>query len=129
MAGLALPFLLRDAGYETIVLKAPPTGSAESLLLGVDLLLVSPDLDDERRKEGLVALESTGTGPRVPFLALDPGVEDGLFAEEGAGSSWPVEIGSLERAIATTPGRGAQGGPTNIANPAGGAPPALEPAR
>ena len=47
VAGLALSFLLRDAGYATIILKAPPTGPADDLLRDVDLLLVSPDLDDE----------------------------------------------------------------------------------
>ena len=47
MAGLALSFLMRDAGYATIILKAPPTGPADDLLRDVDLLLVSPDLDDE----------------------------------------------------------------------------------
>jgi hypothetical protein len=117
VAGLALTFLLKDAGYETIVLKSPPTGPTEDLLRDVDLLVVSPDLDDQRRREGLTALE--GTGPRVPVLTLGPGVEDRLFAAEAAGSSWPVEIGGLARAIEAALRDGAQCRPAVAANPTG----------
>jgi hypothetical protein len=129
VAGLALALQLRGAGYETVILMAPPTSLAEILLRDVDLLLVSPDLDHDRRREGLAALEGTGIGVRVPVLTLGPDVEDGLFAEQASDSSWPVEIGSLERAIVTTLGPGAQGGPATIASPAGETPPALAPAR
>ena len=129
VAGLALSLQLRGAGYETVIIKAPPTGRAEILLRDVDLLLVSPDLDHDRRREALAALEGTGIGARVPVLTLGPDVEDGPFAEEASGSSWPVEICSLERTIATTLGPGAQDGPASIANPIGKAPPALTPAR
>lgn len=66
VAGLALSFLLRGAGYETIILKAPPTGRAEVLLRDVDLLLLSPDLDGERREGSLSILRSTATRMRIP---------------------------------------------------------------
>ena len=115
VAGLALSFLLRGAGYETIVLKAPPP---RNLFRDVDLLLVSPDLDDGRRTGSLTALGSTGTGPRIPVLTLGPVVEDGLFTTEAAGSSWPVEIGGLVRAIEATLRDGAESGPAIVASPA-----------
>ena len=129
VAGLALSLQLRGAGYETVIIKAPPTGRAEILLRDVDLLLVSPDLDHDRRREALAALEGTGIGVRVPVLTLGPDIEDGLFAVQASGSSWPVETGSLERKIATTLSRSAQGGSARIANPVGEPPQALALAR
>jgi hypothetical protein len=118
VAGLALSFLLRDAGYDTIILKVPPAGPAEELLRDVDLLLVSPDLDDRRRTGSLTALGGTGTGPRIPVLTLGPVVKDGLFATEAAGPSWPVEIGGLVQAIEATLRDGAESGPAIVASPA-----------
>ena len=99
VAGLALSFLLRGAGYETIILKAPPPGD---MLRDVNLLLVSPDLDDGRRKESLAILRGNKEGPRIPVLTFSATVEENVFAEDPAGSSWPVEIGGLVRAIETT---------------------------
>jgi hypothetical protein len=116
VAGLALSFLLRSAGYDTIVLKAPPPGD---LLRDVDLLLVSPDLDGERRKGSLATLKDTEEGPRIPVLTFSATVEENVFAGEAAGSSWPVEIGGLARAIETTLRGEAEIGPAFVANPVG----------
>ena len=115
-----MSFLLRGAGYGTIILKAPPTGPAEDLLRDVDLLLVSPDLGDERRRESLSILRGTEEGPRIPVLAFGYAVEKRLFAEEVAGSSWPVEIAGLAREIeATLVGEPETGAPI-VANPVSG---------
>jgi hypothetical protein len=116
VAGLALSFLLRDAGYEAIILKAPP---ARDLLRDVDLLLVSPDLDDERRKGSLAILRGDDEGPCVPVLAFNATVEENVFAEEASGSSWPVEIGRLARAIEAALGGEEEIGPAIVANPVG----------
>jgi hypothetical protein len=116
VAGLALSFLLRGAGYETIVLKAPPP---RDLYRNVDLLLVSPDLDGERRKGSLATLKNTEEGPRIPVLTFSATVEENVFAEEAAGSSWPVEIEGLARAIETTLRDDAGIGPDFVANPVG----------
>ena len=116
VAGLALSFLLRGAGYDTIVLKAPPP---RDLFRDVDLLLVSPDLDHERRKESLAIIRGNKEGPRIPVLTFSATVEENVFAEEAAGSSWPVEIGGLTRAIETILSDNAGIGPTNVANPVG----------
>ena len=116
VAGLALSFLLRGAGYGTIVLKAPPP---RDLFRDVDLLLVSPDLDGERRKGSLATLKNTEEGPRIPVLTFSATVEENVFAEEAAGSSWPVEIGGLARAIETTLRGDAEIGPAIVANPVG----------
>jgi hypothetical protein len=116
VAGLALSLLLRGAGYETIVLKAPPPGD---LLKDVDLLLVSPDLDHERRKEDLAIIRGNKVGQPIPVLTFSATIEENVFAEEAAGSSWPVEIGRLARAIETTLRDDAGIGPNNVANPVG----------
>jgi hypothetical protein len=119
VAGLALSFLLKGAGYGTIILKAPPTGPAEDLLRSVDLLLVSPDLDVERREDSLSILRGTATRMRIPVLTFSSAVAESLFAED-AGSSWPVEIAGLAREIeATLVGEPETGAPT-VANPVGG---------
>jgi hypothetical protein len=116
VAGHALSLLLRGAGYETVILKAPPPGD---LARDVDLLLVSPDLDDERRKESLAILRGNKEGPRVPVLTFSAAVKENVFAEEAAGSSWPVEIGGLARVIETTLSGDAESRPAIIANPVG----------
>ena len=116
VAGLALSFLLRGAGYAAIILKAPP---ARDLLRKVDLLLVSPDLDDERRKGSLATLRGNKVGPRIPVLTFSATVEENVFAEEAAGSSWPVEIGLLARAIETTLRGDAESESAIVANPVG----------
>jgi hypothetical protein len=119
VAGLALSFLLRDAGYDTIILKVPPAGPAEELLRDVDLLLVSPDLDGERRKGSLTILRGNKADPRIPVLAFSAAVEEKVFAEDPAGSPWPVEIGKLARAIETTLRGDAESGSAMVANPVG----------
>jgi hypothetical protein len=116
VAGLALSFLLRGAGYETIILKAVPPGDLSG---DVDLLLVSPGLDDERRKGSLAILRSNKEGSRIPVLAFSATVEENVFAEDPAGSSWPVEIGGLARAIEATLRGDAEIGPAMVANPVG----------
>ena len=116
VAGLALSFLLRGAGYAAIVLKAPPP---RDLLRDVDLLLVSPDLDHERRKESFAIIRGNKVGSRIPVLTFSATIEENVFAEEAAGPSWPVEIGGLARAIETTLRGDAEIGPAIVANPVG----------
>jgi hypothetical protein len=99
VADHALSLLLQGAGYETIILKTPPTGPAGNLPGPVDLLLVSPGLRNERRKKILAALRGSGRMLRIPVLAFSPAIEEGLFGAESSGATWPVEIGGLARAI------------------------------
>jgi hypothetical protein len=117
VAGLALSFLLGDIGYETIILKAPPTGP-EELLRDVNLLLVAPGLRKEQRDASLAILRGTEEGLRVPVFAFGPAVEESVFAED-AGSSWPVAIGNLARAIEAALGGEPEIGPAVSANPVG----------
>lgn len=116
VAGLALSFLLEGAGYETIILKA---ALRRGLPGEADLLLVSPDLDHGQRKESLAALREDDGTLRVPLLTFSASVEENVFTEQAVGSSWPVEVGGLVRAIEAILGGNAEGGPTVAANPVG----------
>jgi hypothetical protein len=116
VAGHALSFLLRGAGYEAVILKAPP---ARDLLRKVDLLLVSPDLDHERRKGSFAILKGDDEALGIPVLTFSATIEENVFTEEGAGSFWPVEIGGLARAIETTLRGDAEMGPAFVAKPFG----------
>ena len=120
VAGLALSFLLKGAGYKTVILKAPPP---RDLLGDVDLLLVSPDLDYKRRKESFAILRGNKEDPHIPVLTFNATVEENVFTEEAAGSSWPVDIEGLARAIETTLRGDAEKGPAIVATPVGEAAP------
>ena len=85
----------------------------------MDLLLVSPDLDGERRKASLAILRGNKAGKRIPVLTFSSTVEENVFAEEAAGSSWPVEIGGLARAIEAALRGEAEIGPAIVANSVG----------
>jgi hypothetical protein len=119
VAGLALSLLLKSVSYKTIVLKAPPAGPAEDLLHDVDLLLVSPDLDHERRNESLSILRGTKSVRRIPVLAFSSAVEKSLFAEDAA-PSWPVEIAGLARDIELALVGEPETGAAFVTNPVGG---------
>ncbi|CAN5807281.1 hypothetical protein BH18ACT11_BH18ACT11_13570 [soil metagenome] len=116
VSGLALSFLLRGVGYETKILKASPAGP-EDLTEAVDLLLISPGLGDERRGEILAALRGTEGRLHVPVLAFSSAIEEGLFGDEAAGVTWPVEIGVLVREIEASLGGVAEIGPAIVTNP------------
>jgi hypothetical protein len=99
VAGHALSLLLKGAGYETIILKNPPMGLAGNLPGDVDLLLVSPGMRKEQREKILAALRGSEQMLRIPVLAFSSAIEEGLFATESSGTTWPVDIGGLARAI------------------------------
>jgi hypothetical protein len=110
VAGHALSLLLKGAGYETTILKAPPTGSAAASFEDLDLLLVSPGLDDKRREKILATLRESERLLRMPVLAFSSAIEEGIFGAERSGATWPVEIGGLARAIEAALGGKVEGG-------------------
>jgi len=85
VTGVALSLLLKSVSYKTVILKAPPANPAEDLLHDVDLLLVSPALDYERRNESLSILRGTEEGLRIPVLAFGTAVETRLSPHPRAG--------------------------------------------
>lgn len=121
VAGHALSLLLKGAGYETTILKTPPTGSAAASFEDLDLLLVSPGLGDKRREKILATLRGSERLLRIPVLAFSSAIEEGLFGAESSGATWPVEVGALARAIEAALGGKGQIGPVVVANPVGDA--------
>jgi hypothetical protein len=119
VAGHALSLLLKGAGYETIILKTPPTGPEGNLPGAADLLLVSPGLLSERRETILAALRRSGRKLHIPVLAFSSAIEEGLFGAESSGATWPVEFGGLAHAIEAALGGKAEIGPAIVANPIG----------
>lgn len=99
VVGHALTLLLAGVGYETRTLEAPPTGLAEDLLGGADLLLVSPGLSDERRVESLAILGGVEQRIRIPVIELASAVEEALFTDEAGRVPWPTSIHRLAREI------------------------------
>jgi hypothetical protein len=116
VAGLALSLLLKGAGYKTVILRAPPELSTDPLG-DVDLLLVAPGLGGRRREKSLAALRGAEGRLRVPVLTFTSTIEEGLFGDEAAGVTWPVEVGGLIRGIEATIGGETETGPAMVANP------------
>ena len=102
VVGHAIALLLEGIGYETKTLEAPPTGVLNDLLAGVDLLLVSPGLSDERRVESLAVLGGVEEKIRVPVIELTSTVREGLFADRAGRMPWPTSIQALAREIEAT---------------------------
>jgi len=120
VADHALSLPLKGAGYETTILKAPPTGAADVLLDGLDLLLVSPGLRNERREKILAALRGSERRMRIPVISFSSAIEEGLFGEEDSGATWPVDIGGLARPIEVALAGKAEVGQSLVANPVDG---------
>lgn len=99
MVGHALALLIAGVGYETKTLEAPPTGVLKDLLAGVDLLLVSPGIRDERRVESLAILGGDEEKIRVPVIELTSAAEEGLFTDGAGRVPWPTSIQALAREI------------------------------
>ncbi len=93
-----LGLLLAGAGYEARALGATAVLDAPSALLaGVDLVLLVPGLDDERKGELVGAIEGGSATAAVPVL----GLSSVLRADPGLPWPWNVEalVGAIERAV------------------------------
>ena len=82
--------LLKDAGYNTKLLEAYPTGPTDELLDGVDVLLLSPYLDADLCEAFLDAMRSTpeAAHKRVPVLSLSVPLVMALLDELSVNVSW-----------------------------------------
>jgi hypothetical protein len=111
VVGSALCALLGDHGYRINPLDAHPTGVADELLEGADLLLLAPRLDKGASETFLGAM-GKGAPQRadVPVIALSTAVEEGLPEKEGViRVPWPRETKALvERIEAALAGEGTE---------------------
>src|SRR5215211_5043141 len=79
VVGSAICALLEAHGYRTAPIDAYPTGIADELLEGADLLLLAPRLDEGAREAFLGAMGRTvPQRARMPVIALSTAVEEGL---------------------------------------------------
>ena len=81
--------LLKDAGYDTRLLEAYPTGFRNELLSSEDVLLLSPYLDTDVRWTFLEAMMSTPeAAQRIPVLSLSVPLLMALQDELSVNVSW-----------------------------------------
>ena len=98
LVGRALELLLESAGYKVRLLEEPEAFEDRDLLAGVDVLLLGRGVSDERREEFLGAMASTLETATIPVLALSPGPEGALAAEDRL-VPWPGRVEDLAREI------------------------------
>ena len=101
VVGSALCALLEAHAYRTVPLDAHPTGVADELLGGADLLLLAPRLDAGAREAFLGAIgKSVPQRASMPVIALRTAVEEAPPEEEGILSMpWPCETRALVERI------------------------------
>ena len=93
VVGSALCALLEGSGYRTTPIDSHPTGIADELLDGVDLLLLTPRLDEGVREAFVGAMgKSVPQRADMPVIALHTVLEEELPEKEGVISvPWPTE--------------------------------------
>ncbi len=100
VVGSALCALLGDHGYRIAPIDSHPTGVADGLLEGADLLLLAPRLDAGARDAFLGAIgKSDPERADVPVIALRTAEEDGPPEEGVVGVPWPCETRALVERI------------------------------
>jgi hypothetical protein len=101
VVGRALCALLEGSGYRTIPIESYPTGVVDELLVGVDLLLLAPRLDEGVREAFVGAMgKSAPHRANVPVIALCTTAEESLQEQEGVISvPWPCETKVLVERI------------------------------
>jgi hypothetical protein len=101
VVGSALCALLEGSGYRPAPIDAYPTGIADELLEGADLLLLAPRLDQGAREAFLGAMgKSIPQSADMPVIALSTAVEEGQPEKEGVlRVPWPCETRVLVERI------------------------------
>jgi len=102
VVGSAICALLEAHGYRTAPIDAYPTGIADELLEGADLLLLAPRLDEGAREAFLGAMgrRTVPQRARMPVIALSTAVEQTLPEKDGViGVPWPCETRVLVERI------------------------------
>ena len=104
VVGRALCALLEGSGYRTIPLDSYPTGIADELLEGADLLLLAPRLDGGACEAFLGAMgKSVPQRAAMPVILLSTTLEEHVPEKEGVlRVPWPCETKALVERIEST---------------------------
>jgi hypothetical protein len=110
VVGSAICALLEGHGYRIAPIDAHPTGVADELLEGADLLLLAPRLDEGAREAFLGAMgKSVPQQAAVPVIALSTAVEEAPTEEAIQIVPWPCETRALvQRIEAALSGEGSE---------------------
>ena len=92
--------LLGREGYTTRIIEASPTGAADGLLEGVDLLLLTSGLKPDVRAGFLDAMRGNPKTAHVPVLPLSSALNVALVDELAGTASWQSLFGELVGQIA-----------------------------
>jgi hypothetical protein len=100
VVGSALRALLEESGYRITPIDSHPTGLADELLEGADLLLLAPRLDEGARGAFLGAMGKSVPGNEgMPVIALRTGLEEAPPQEGVESVPWPCETRALAERI------------------------------
>jgi hypothetical protein len=100
VVGSALCALLGGHGYRITPIDAHPTGVADELLEGADLLLLAPRLDESAHEAFLGAMGRSETRTAgMPVIALRTGLEEAQPGEGVLIVPWPCETRVLVERI------------------------------
>jgi hypothetical protein len=99
VVGHVLELLLRGIGYEVRIAEDHTTGNVDELLDGVDLLLLAPGLDPDRREAFLGSMGTMAKPTRIPVLELSSALRKTLPDRETVSVAWPIRIEELAREI------------------------------
>ena len=99
VVGHVLELLLQGVGYEVRIVEAYTTGHIDELLDDVDLLLLGPYLDPDRREAFLGGMETMAKPTRVPVLEFSSALRKTLPDHETVPVAWPIRIKDLAQEI------------------------------
>ena len=100
VVGSALCALLEGSAYRIAPIDAHPSGVADELLEGADLLLLAPRLDEDAREAFLGAMgKSVPQQAAMPVIALTTAVEEAPTEEAIQTVPWPCETKALVQRI------------------------------
>lgn len=91
--------LLEGRGYEARLFEAHPTGLSEELLDGVDVLLLTPGLDEGSCEAFLGSMQITPHTSSFPVISLDAKLKEALLDQPDSGMPWEIYYEVLVRQI------------------------------
>ncbi|HJQ30041.1 MAG TPA: hypothetical protein VJ827_11920 [Rubrobacter sp.] len=106
LSEMILAQLLRDEGYDTRLLEAPPPYLIDGRLDGADVVLFAPGEKVAGRRSFLGAMRSVPEeAASIPLLPLSPTLKLALLDEQAVSVPWRKQFEELVRQIEAALGR------------------------